>query len=630
MDTDQAFAQALADHRAGRGAEAESGYRDVLAQQPDHTDALYFLGRLHAANGLVPAAIELIEKSLQLAPDQPERANNLGTLYQGLGDFEHAAHWFEAAIGLDEGQFEARFNLATVHQVQGRTAEAEAGYRAVIAARPDFVGAYINLGTLLRLQGRLDEALEIATRGVNVDPGAAKAHNNLGVVQHERFDLMPAFQSFKKATELDPEYADAFNNLGSVFRDENRFDGAIACYRKAIAIDPGHGNAFNNLGSILQRQGNYPEAEACFSKALAINPAFPPALSNMGTIRHRMNRQTEALALFHRALEIDPEFADAHFNISEVLLLSGRNLEDGWREHRWRWRKREFLNQWRDFGVPMWNGEDPVGKTIAVWGEQGIGEEIMYAGMVPDLTAAGADVVLECEPRLVPLFERSFAGVSCQARTLDPPCHDGRLDYHIATGDLGLIYRRRLEDFPDRPAYMRADPARRDRLRARYERGSAPIIGVSWFSSNPEIGWEKSVDLEDWRPLLEVPDLRFVDLQYGDTQAKREAFEAATGIEIFHDDEVDQLADLDAFAAQVAAMDLVVSISNTTVHMAGALGVPCWVLLSEVPLWRWFQDRDDSPWYRSLRLFRQREAGNWAEIVAEAATALGTWSRERK
>ena len=630
MDTDQAFADALANHRAGRDAEAERGYRELLAHQSDHADALYLLGRLTAAKGDAVAAAEMMEKSLRLAPGHPERANNLGTLHQGLGDFERAATWFEAAVAADENQIEARFNLATLHQVQGRAAEAEAGYREVIARRPDFAAAYGNLGTLLRLLGRLDEALAFARKAAELNPESAKAQNNLGVILHERYDLMPAFHCFKKATELDPNYADAFNNLGSVFRDEKRFDGAAACYRKAIALDSDHGSAHNNLGSVLQRQGDYPGAEACFAKALAINPTFPPALANLGTMRHRMNRQDEAMALFQRALEIDPGFADAHFNVSEVMLLTGPDLEPGWREHRWRWNKREFRNQWRDFGVPVWDGSDPAGKTIALWGEQGIGEEIMYAGMVSDLVQAGAKVVVECEPRLVPLFERSFEGVEVLARTVEPPAYGGHLDFHIPAGDLGMIYRQNFSEFPERPSYLAPHRARRDAVRARYGGGDTLLVGLSWFSSNPEIGWEKSIDLTDWRPLIEVPGVQFVDLQYGDTREKRAQFAAATGVGILHDDEIDQLADLDAFAAQVAAVDLVVSISNTTVHMAGALGVPCWVLLSEVPLWRWFQERADSPWYRSLRLFRQQGAGSWSEIVGEAAAALRAWVDENK
>jgi tetratricopeptide (TPR) repeat protein len=626
MDLEQIFAKAIGHHQDGRLPEAEALYQQILNTEPNHADALYYLGRIANERGQAQQALALIGKSLEIAPSFPDRANNLGTIYQGQANLDAATRWFEAAISLDDQQTEAHFNLATILQIQGRTELAERNYRRAIELNPDFAAAYSNLSTLLRLQGRYDEAAATASRAVELSPQSSKAHNNLGVALHELNDLMAAFKCFRQAIELDPNYAEAYNNMGSVFRDENHLEGAIASYQKAIDLAPQLADAHNNLGSVLQRQGDYDAALGCFEKALALNPEFPPALANMGVISHRKNRQQEALQYFRRALAVDAEYAEAHFNISEVLLLTQSDLQPGWAEHHWRWRKHEFRLQWRDFCVPVWDGCDPSGKNIAVWGEQGIGEEIMYAGMIPDLLKAGASVIIECEPRLAPLFQRSFPSTQCLERTLQPPSFAGRLDTHIPAGDLGAVYRPDIDDFPAQPSYLIADTDRREELRARYgKQTTGPLVGLSWFSRNPEIGWEKSIDLEDWRALLDVLGVTFVDLQYGDTKAQREAFKAETGIEIIHDDGVDQLADLDAFAAQVAAMDLVISISNTTVHMAGALGVPTWVLLSEVPLWRWFQDREDSPWYPSVRLFRQRESGKWDDIVGEAADELRDW-----
>jgi tetratricopeptide (TPR) repeat protein len=626
MDSDQIFAKAIGHHQNGQSSEAEVLYQQILNTEPNHADALYYLGRIANEKGEAQQALALIGKSLQIEPGHPDRANNLGTIYQGLADLDNAARWFEAAISTDDGQIEAHFNLATVMQIQGRGEQAEQSYRRAIQLKPDFAAAYSNLSTLLRLQGRYDEAAAAASRAVELNPQSPKAHNNLGVALHELNDLMAAFKCFRQAIDLDPDYAEAYNNMGSVFRDENHLEGATASYQKAIDLAPQLADAHNNLGSVMQRQGDYDGALGCFEQALALNPNFPPALANMGVISHRKNRQQEAMAFFQRALANDAEYAEAHFNISEVLLLTEPNLRPGWEEHYWRWRKHEFRLQWRDFGVPEWDGSDPSGKNIAVWGEQGIGEEIMYAGMIPDLLNSDASVVIECEPRLAPLFQRSFPTAQCLERTLQPPSYTGRLDLQIASGDLGGVYRTEVDDFPANPSYLIADAERRELLRSRYQKQSTgPLVGLSWFSRNPEIGWEKSIDLEDWRPLLEVPGVTFVDLQYGDTKVLREAFRGETGIEIIHDDAVDQLADLDAFAAQVAAMDLVISISNTTVHMAGALGVPTWVLLSEVPLWRWFQDREDSPWYPSVRLFRQRQAGKWDDSVGEVADELRDW-----
>ena len=263
----------------------------------------------------------------------------------------------------------------------------------------------------------------------------------------------------------------------------------------------------------------------------------------------------------------------------------------------------------------------------SLFGESRVLEKKLYMPVwYQDLIEAGAKVVVECDPRLVPLFERSFENIKCLVRTDAQPNYKEKLDFHMPMGDLGFWVRPERDSFPSRKNYLRADLKRREALRASYLDGSDSIlIGLSWFSRNPEIGWEKSIDLMDWLPLLEVPGVTFVDLQYGDTVAQRETLQKQTGIEIIHDETVDQLADLDAFAAQVAAMDMVVSISNTTAHMAGALGVPTWVLLSEVPLWRWFQGRTDSPWYSSVQLFRQRRCGGWPEVLDAVAAALRDW-----
>lgn len=625
MDIAQSFEIAKAHHENRRLTEAEAIYLEILENQPEHGDALYYLGLCLRQRGDLDGAAKSMLAAFAHGAARGNRLNNLGAIFQALGRAEPAEAEFRKAIELQPELAEAHTNLGALLQVGGRLDAAEACYREAIAADPAFFAAHNNLGTLLRSQGRLDEAREIARRAVDLDPGSAKAHNNLGIILHEQKQFMAAFECFKQAVSIDSTYAEAFNNMGSLFRDENRLDGAVASFEKAIALDPNLADAHNNLGAVRQRQGRYDDALACFEQALQLAPNFSPALTNIGAVHHRMNRNDQAMVYFQRAMEIDPNYPEVHFNMSEVLLLTGETLLAGWNEHVWRWRKREFRWLWRDCTAPVWDGGDPTGKTMLLWGEQGIGEEIMYAGMVPDMVEAGVDVVLECEPRLVPLFERSFDGIDCIARSLDdtPAIGDRHIDCHIATGDLGRWLRPRFDSFPTRPSFLTADANARDAARARYQRPDGGlVVGLSWYSRNPDMGWEKSIGLEDWRPLLEIPGLTFVDLQYGDTSAQRQAFEAETGIHIVHDESIDQLADLDGFAAQVAAMDLVISISNTTVHMAGALGVPTWVLLSAVPLWRWFQDRQDSPWYPSLRLFRQQELSNWQTVLEQVRAAL--------
>ena len=261
------------------------------------------------------------------------------------------------------------------------------------------------------------------------------------------------------------------------------------------------------------------------------------------------------------------------------------------------------------------------GREILVGGEQGVGDEILFTSMVPDLLEAGAEVMLECDERLVDLYARSFPAVRCVPR-LDPPADealDAAIDFQAPSGSLGLWLRAEEAAFPGRPSFLVADAEAAAGFRSRYaEDGGDLLVGLSWFSLRPG----KSIDLDIMEPLFEVPGVRFIDLQYGDTAQERARFERRTGHRLIHDASVDPMADLDGFAAQVASLDLVISISNTTVHMAGALGVPVWLMLSTHLIWRWGVESSDSLWYPAARLFRQAQTGDWPGLVERVRREL--------
>ncbi len=483
---------------------------------------------------------------------------------------------------------------ALAHHQAGRLKEAEQGYRKVLAAEPGLFEAHVNLGVVLQGQGRLADAAE----------------------------------SFRSAAVLDPDYAEVHYALGTVLEELNEGDEAVACFRRAVEINPDYVEALNGLAIGLQKQGKPADAIETFERALEIDPGFAEAHNNLGNLHHKEGRPDDAVAAFRRAIDINPDYAEAHRNYSQVLLLSGR-LDEGWREAQWRWKCRDFPSEKRDFPQPSWAGEPLAGKRILVWGEQGVGDEVHFAAMVPDLLDAGAKVVLESDPRLVPLFRRSFPGVECAPRETPPAAETGAedIDFQAPSGNLGQWLRPDLESFPDPVPYLAADQARADGLRSKYREGGKDLlVGIAWVSKNPEIGKEKSMSLMDWWPLTARTGIKFIDLQYGDTEEERRTFEKKTGVAVLHDGDIDQMADLDAFAAQVAAMDLVVSVSNTTVHISGGLGRPTWVLLNSLPLPVWMLGREDSPWYRSMRLFRQAEAGDWTDVVLRVEGELGKFA----
>jgi len=417
--------------------------------------------------------------------------------------------------------------------------------------------------------------------------------------------------------------AEAHYALAAVYQDQDNPEDAAAGFAQALTIDPDFILAHNGMGIAAQKLGNWDDAANAFDRALTLNPGFAEAANNLGILRHKQGRLDDALTSFQRAIETRPDYAKAHRNYAHVLLAAGR-LKDGWREFQWRWKCSDFPTPDRNFPHPRWSGEALDGKTFLVWGEQGAGDEIQFSSMVPDLIDQGARVILESDRRLVPLFQRSFHGVTCIARENPPTVpSDSDIDFQLPTADLSLWLRSEMGAFPDRRSYLVADAGLTQKLKTQYRAGGGDmLVGLAWISKNPEVGTDRSLSLMDWTGLAAIPGATFVDLQYGDTAAERQAFRDATGTAVFHDDGIDQMADLDAFAAQVAAMDLVISIDNTTVHMAGALATPVWTLLPFQSDWRWMTERQDSPWYPSMRLFRQAQPGAWADVIDHVESAL--------
>ena len=333
----------------------------------------------------------------------------------------------------------------------------------------------------------------------------------------------------------------------------------------------------------------------------------------------------EAATAYHQAIKIDPRYAESHNNLGLVLLLTGE-FEIGWRECEWRWKCPEFPSRTPNFPQPIWKGQDIFEKTILVWGEQGVGDRIMFVSLLPKLQSQANQVLVETHQRLVPLFRRSFPKISFFG-IQDPPNSkllEESIDYQLPIGSLGQWFLPDEESFPKHTNYLTACVNKVKELREKYQQLEVGklLIGISWKSSNKDIGKLKSTFLTQWRDLLSQKDCVFINLQYGDVDEEINAFTAQTGISIYQDKDIDSLKDLDGFSAQVSALDLIISTSNTPVHMAGALGKPVWTLLSYVPDWRWQLNRSDTLWYSSMVLYRQPMLDDWASVFQQVQLDL--------
>lgn len=406
----------------------------------------------------------------------------------------------------------------------------------------------------------------------------------------------------------DPADVDLLLLAAFVACRDGRFEIGIDRLECLLALRPDHGPALVALGAAFVLRGQHEAAADTYRRALDL-PSVPAGVPlALGRSLLALGDTAAAIRMLERAATEIPDDAPTRYELATAYLMAG-DFEQGWPAYRWRWQTPEFAGRARHAELPPWRGAaavPPDAGRLLVWGEQGVGDEIMFAGAIPALAATGIPCLLDCDPRLVPLFRRSFPNVAVRAHDVAPP----DIAAQVPSGDLARGLGGGLSRAS---AYLKACPSRRAALRARYADGR-PLVGLSWHTVNPRSGALRSIALSALQRLLARADVRWVSLQYG--------VASGTGAALLMDDQLDPLADLDGFAAQVAAMDLVVTIDNSTAHMAGALGLPTWLLLPFEADWRWMTAADSSLWYPSARLFRQRRSHDWAPVIAAVDQAL--------
>lgn len=552
MRIDDLLNQAVDAHQAGRLDEAQSLYDAVLTHEPDNANALNLLGVMAAVRGAHTQAIG----------------------------------YFDRAIAGRASFADAYFNRGNSRVALGQHPEAEVNFRKTIELDPQHAGAWLNLGAVLHAAGHAAAAAQV----------------------------------FRDMAQRRPTDARAHFNLGRCLLDARDYPQAEAALRAALALVPDDRGVRITLSKLLMETGRPQDARALLEETLRFTPDAGDVLRALGSALGACGDSAGALAMYDRALALLPNDADTIVNRG-ITQLSVGNLAEGWKGYARRFDSTEasFAYRRRKTPWPQWQGENLAGKAILIWGEQGVGDQILYASMLPDVIAKAMACIVECEARLQPLFERAFPGVRVISAS-DPadPISSMQIDVQSSSLDLGRWLRPSFRHFPARQSYLAPDPARVAAFREKYASlrdGGRRLVGISWRSKSLGAGEEKTVPLSAWKPILEMPGVAFVSVQYGDVAA--DLTEAKSHIHV--DPEVNSLKDLDTFAAQLAALDLVISVSNTAVHVAGSIGVPTWVIVPQGRggLWYWFDKGEHSPWYPSVRLFRQN-----VETMQEIAAAL--------
>ena len=528
---------------------------------------------------------------------------------------------------------------------QGKVEDAIAHYQQAVVINPSHVNAHNGLGVALFRQGQVEQAIEHYERAIALQPDHVSAYNNLGTALQRQGKFEDAAGYYRQALALKPDYASAHDNLGTVLHEQGQLDEAIVYYQRALELDPTLANAYNNLGSALQAQGKLEDAIASCLKAIQLQPDHADAHNNYASGLVDQGKFETAIEHYRQAIHCSPDHANAHLNLGIVLLLLG-DLKRGFEEYHWRWQSRQCSSL--RYPNALWDGSDLDGKVILLTTEQGYGDTIQFARYASLVAQRGGHVVISCQKPLLRLLN-TIPGID---RCVDRENVDVQTNVHAPLLDLPLLLGTTLETIPGEVPYL--SPASDFRLpiaekpsptphtvRLNAVRLSAHVeahvealhptpfkVGIVW-AANPDSSTSsrRSCALEQFLALLDVPGIELYSLQKHPADADLVQLEQQPGVHDLHQ----QLHDFADTAAAIAQLDLVISVDTVVAHLAGALGKPVWTLLANIADWRWLRDRDDTPWYPTMRLFRQEQNGDWDGFLHEWQRRCDRcWSREAK
>jgi tetratricopeptide (TPR) repeat protein len=643
--------QAREHQQKGNLIEAEYLCRQALASELatlERVEAWHQMGLVQWKQGKMAEAIVSYQNAVAIDPNFSTGLHNLGFILMEQDKAEEAVGYYRRSLALTPDFAMGHNNLGNALRRLGQVEEAMACYREALRLMPNLAEAHTNLGNALSGLGRKEEALACFRTALEHNPRYGLAHNSLGNLLAQRGKNREADACYRQAIQCEPENPDPYYNIGLLLANHGRNEEAIPYYRQALRLKPGFADAHNNLGNVLKDLGLQEEAAACYAQALRINANHLGALVNTGLILHAQGKLAESLDTYARALKLDPRCPGAHSNRALVLLLQG-DLEQGWPEYEWRWQTPEVGKA--PIEQPIWDGSPLEGKTILLHTEQGLGDALQFCRYVPRVKEMGGTVVLACQQILVPLLA-SLAGVDRLVKKEGPT---PPYDTHAPLLSLPLIFKTRLDNIPAPVPYLRAGeqrvqdwgrrlaelPAlssRRERTTdgtddtdGGHESGHSPLtthnsppfkIGIAW-QGNPlnKRDRYRSFPLAQFEPLGRLEGVRLISLQKGPGADQVSALAGRFDV-IDLGDDVDRDAAFVDTAAIMAHLDLVVAGDSAVAHLAGALGVRVWVPLCHVADWRWLLEREDCPWYPTMRLFRQERPGDWTEVFQRIATAV--------
>ena len=621
------FNQIISLHQNGHLEEAEIEYKQFLLKHPNNADALQLLGTLYAQRMQHTESLIYFNQSLAINPNQATVLNNLGNVYSDQKMHQLALDCYDKAIKLEHNYSQAWHNKGNVYFVLQEYLKAIECYQVAIQLNPNESQNFNHLGNAQQELSMYEEALNSYQIAIKLNPNNAEVFNNQGALYQKLSQFELALLSFDQSIQLHIGNAQAHYNRGRVLKELNRIEEAVDSFCFAIEIKPDYFEAYNNLANVLKDEKDWEHAFTLYSKVIEIKPDFAQAHYNRGIILQEFNELDQAVSNYEVALSLEPDYADAHLNLGLVYLML-QNYAKGWTHYDWRFKSERFSTRRFESIRPQWSAAtaNSSPKRLLIWSEQGVGDELMFCSLLSEFVSQleNTSVQVQVDERLLPLMSRSIKVVEFISK--DQKLSDQHFDVQMPLGELATCVRPSLESFSSQPnSFLWPDVIKTERLMAQLrleniregDHQDHRLIGISWRSSAPKTGAQRSLTLEEVATSLYSPGVRLISLQYGDVRDEIEIFYKKTGIQVEVITAVDNFFNLDGLASLMYVCDEIVSVDNVTVHLAAGLGLRTKVLLPFHPDWRWGLSTSKSVWYPSVELFRQNVPGDWVSVLLD-------------
>jgi tetratricopeptide (TPR) repeat protein len=574
--------------------------------------ALYYLGSALLNAGYPEEASQNFRKSILKIGDFYEALYQLGTSYAHLDNKHEALSWYLKAIRLKSSSYEPFFNIAKIYCELSKYNESLSYFDKVLLLNPKLPEAWFHKGHALNHLGHLSEALAHYQHAIQLKPNYFEAWSDKATTLKKLQRYEEALKHYDQAIELSPEHAETWFNKALTLKELNLLEMSLEFYDEAIRLRPTYAEAWANKGNALNKLGNPKEAINHYDKAILLNPKFVEAWSNKGVALKDLKRFEEALTHFDQAIKLDPNYAEAKKN-KGLLNISLKKFTDGWLDYNTRLETSFFEFPLDTKKTPIWNGLTRPNHLLLI-GEQGIGDEIFYLSMLSGLKNKTNQLTMVTDNRLIPIFSRSFPNIIFLDRNL--PLELSKYDAQLPIGSLPLVLKI---DPPNnfRPqAFLTDDEKITLQLKKSVQFNGKITCGIAWKSSNKDLGKSKSMNLSSLKDIFNIPNYQFINLQYGDVAQDIEIAKETTGVEVKKIDNIDLFNDINYLLSIIKSCDIVVTTSNITAHLAGAIGKRTFLLVpfSQGKIWYW-HDEKISTWYPSINQYFQGPNLDWSDAI---------------